>query len=311
MVRMSESSFLSSDGKSSLYCCEYLPEGNPAGIVQIVHGLGEYSARYDHFARFLADNGFIVVLHDQLGHGRSISGPDTEDYFADENGWDITVQDIRILHNLTAAKYPGKPYFLIGHSMGSFQVRTFLIRYRTGIDGAVISGTGQQNPALIRSGKLMASLEIRRHGAHYRSPLLLGMAFGSYNKKIEDPRTDYDWLSRNPDVVDAYVADPLTKFDTTAGLIRDMMDGIAFISSAKNVARMKKDLPVMFLSGDCDPVGDYGKGVIRSYKSFLKAGMTDVTMKLYHGGRHEMLNEINKDEVYQDILGWINVKIGR
>ena len=311
MARMSESSFLSSDGKTSLYCREYLPECDPAGIVQIVHGLGEYIARYDDFARFLADSGYIVVLHDQLGHGQSICGKASEDFFAEKDGWNISVQDIRTLQNMTSAKYPGKPYFLFGHSMGSFQVRTFMIRYRTGIDGAIISGTGQHHPALVKTGRLMCSLEIRRHDPHYKSRKLLSLAFGNYNKRIQDPRTPYDWLSRREDVVDAYMASPITGFDTTAGLIRDMFEGIEFICDQKNVSRMKKDLPVMFFSGDCDPVGDYGKGVIRAYKSFLKAGMTDVTMKLYHDGRHEMLNEINKDEVYQDILYWINSKAGR
>ena len=311
MSRMSESAFLSSDGKTSLYYREYFPDSEPVGIVQIVHGLAEYIARYDDFARFLADNGYIVVLHDQLGHGNSISGKGSEDFFAEKDGWDTSIQDIRLLHNMTAAKYPGKPYFLFGHSMGSFQVRTFLIRFRTGIDGAVISGTGQQNPVLIKSVRLMCAMEIRRHGARYKSKRLLAMAFGNYNKKISNPRTSYDWLSRDEAVVDAYVASPITGFDTTAGLISDMLEGIDFISNSKNVARMKKDLPIMFVSGDCDPVGDYGKGVIKAYKSFLKAGMTDVTMKLYHDGRHEMLNEINNDEVYQDILCWINSKTGR
>ena len=311
MARMSESTFLSSDGRTNLYYREYLPEGNAVGIVQIVHGLAEYIGRYDDFARFLADNGYIVVGHDQLGHGRSLADKTSEEFFAEKDGWDISVQDIRILHNLTAEKYPGKPYFLFGHSMGSFQVRTFMIRFRTGIDGAVISGTGQQSMALVRSGQAMCALEIRRHGPRVVSPRLLSIAFGNYTKKIENPRTSYDWLSRNEAVVDAYIADPLCGFDITAGLLGDMMHGIAFISAPKNVARMKKDLPVMFMSGDCDPVGDYGKGVIKAYKSFLRAGMTDVTMKLYHGGRHEMLNEINNAEVYQDILCWLNAKAGR
>ena len=311
MARMSESSFLSSDGKTKLYYREYLPEGDAVGIVQIVHGINEFIARYDDFARFLADNGYIVVMHDQLGHGQSISGHDSEDFFAEKNGWDYAVQDIRILHNMTAEKFPGKPFFLLGHSMGSFLARTYLIRFRTGIDGVVLSGTGQQNPALIRGGLLMSAMEIRRHGPRYRSQRLLKMAFGKYNKRIQNPRTDYDWLTRNEEIVDFYVNHPLCGFDATASLLNDMLGGIAYISNTKNVARMKKDVPVMFVSGDCDPVGDYGKGVIRAYKSFLKAGMTDVTMKIYHNARHEVLNEINNDEVYQDILCWLNAKTGR
>ena len=311
MARMSESTFLSSDGKTSLYYREYLPDSEAVGIVQIVHGINEFIARYDDFARFLAENGLIVVMHDQLGHGNSISGKGSEDFFAEKDGWDFAVQDIRILHNMTIEKYPGKPFFLLGHSMGSFLARTYMIRFRTGLDGVVLSGTGQHDISLIRVGLLMSSMEIRRHGPRYRSQPLLKMVFGSYNKKIPNPRTDHDWLTRNEEIVDFYVNHPLCGYDATASLIHDMLGGIVFISNSKNVSRMKKDLPVMFVSGDCDPGGDYGKGVIRAYKSFLKAGMTDVTMKLYHGARHEVLNEINNAEVYQDILSWLNSKAGR
>ena len=311
MARVSESTFLSSDGKTNLYYREYLPEGEAVGIVQIVHGIAEHIARYDDFARFLADNGYIVVLHDQLGHGKSITDESPMGFFNDKNGWETAVQDIRILHNKAAEKYPGKPFFLFGHSMGSFLARTYLIHFRTGLDGAVISGTGQQNSALIKGGKLMSALEIRRHGARFRSERLNAMAFGKYNDKLENVRTSCDWLSRDEAVVEAYNADPLCGFVPTAGLLHDMMGGIEFISNAKNIARMKKDLPILFVSGDCDPVGDYGKGVIKAYKGFLRAGMTDVTMKLYSGGRHEMLNEINNAEVYQDILFWLNAKAGR
>lgn len=311
MVHRSESSFLSSDGKTPLFFREYLPEGEAVGIVQLVHGIAEHIGRYDPFASFLAENGYIVVCHDQLGHGKSIADEESKGFFSAENGWEKAVQDIHTLHTATAAKFPGKPYFLFGHSMGSFLARTYLIRFRAGLDGAVISGTGQQSPLLISAGKMMSAREIRRHGADYKSEFLNRLAFGSYNKKLENVRTSCDWLSRDEAVVDRYIDDPLCGFVPSASLQHDMMGGIRFISRQKNVDRMKKDLPVLFISGDRDPVGEQGKGVIRAYKAFLKAGLTDVTMKLYHGGRHEMLNEINKEEVYQDILTWLNSKAGR
>ncbi|MBR6115631.1 MAG: lysophospholipase [Oscillospiraceae bacterium] len=311
MARMSESTFLSSDGKSELYYREYVPDGAAVGIVQIVHGIAEHIARYDRFARFLAENGYIVVAHDQLGHGKSIADDSSMGFFAEKNGWDTAVQDIRILHNMTVEKYPGKPYFLFGHSMGSFLARTYLIRFRSGLDGAVLSGTGQLKGAVVTVGRMVSHMEVRRHGPRYKSDRLNKMAFGSYNKKLGSVRTGYDWLSRDESAVDMYDEDPLCGFVPSAELLDDMLSGIAFIANPKNISRMKKDLPVMFLSGDCDPVGERGKGVIRSYKSFLKAGMTDVTLKLYHGGRHEMLNEINSAEVFQDILFWFNLKAGR
>ena len=221
------------------------------------------------------------------------------------------MQDIRSLHDKTAAKYPGKPYFIFGHSMGSFLTRTYLIRFRTGLDGAVISGTGHQSPALVSAGKVMSAIDIRRNGSMHKSDFLNKMAFGTYNDKFENPRTSSDWLSRDEAAVDLYNEDPLCGFVPTAGLLHDMMNGIAFVIQPKNIARMKKDLPILFVSGDCDPVGEQGRGVIRAYKCFLKAGMKDVTMKLYHGGRHEMLNETNRAEVYEDVLSWLNSKTGK
>lgn len=310
MAHVTESAFLSSDGKTELYYREYMPSDEPVAIVQIVHGVAEHIGRYDDFASFLAENGYIVVMHDQLGHGKSVRDDDSLGFFCEEDGWGKVVQDVRKLHDLTAQKHPGKPYFLFGHSMGSFVVRTYMIKYRAGLDGVVLSGTGHQNVPLLRTGLMVTATEIRRHSPRYKSELVNNMAFGGYNKKFSDVRTAFDWLSRDEAVVDSYVEDPLCGYVPTVGLLQDMFSGMIFIGKAKNVARMKKDLPVLFFSGDCDPVGESGKGVIRAYKSFLKAGMTDVTMKLYHGGRHEMLNEINSDEVYQDILYWLNSKTG-
>ncbi len=311
MARMTESTFLSSDGKTQLYYRVYLPEGEPVGIVQLVHGIAEHIARYDAFASFLSDNGYIVAGHDQLGHGKSSINESTLGFFSEKDGWEKAVQDIHSLHNILAERFPGKPYILFGHSMGSFLVRTYLIQYRSGLDGAVISGTGQQSKALVTGGKLMSALEVRRHGPTYKSDLLNNMAFGSYTKKLDNVRTKVDWLSRDASVVDRYVEDPLSGFVPSAGLLHDMMEGIDYISKPKNIARMNKDLPVLFFSGDCDPVGEQGKGVSRAYKAFRKAGMKNVSMKLYKGGRHEMLNEINKDEVYQDILRWLDGISGR
>ena len=193
--------------------------------------------------------------------------------------------------------------------MGSFLTRTYLIRYRDGLSGAVLSGTGQQSGAVVAGGFAMGQREVKKRGARYVSEKLNNMAFGSYTKGIEPLRTASDWLSRDEAVVDRYLADPLCGFIPTAGLFRDMMHGIAFNQNQKNVARMKKDLPVYFMSGDRDPVGANGKGVMRAYQSFLKAGMSDVTLKLYSGGRHEMLNELNRDEVYEDVLKWFESKL--
>lgn len=310
MVQMTESDFISADGKSSIYYREYRPEGEAVGIVQLAHGIAEYIARYDPFARFLAENGFIVVGNDHIGHGRSLSSEADKGYVGESRGWDTMTEDMRCLHDLTCARFPGKPYYLFGHSMGSFLTRTYLIRYRTGLDGAVLCGTGHMGAPLVRGGQLLGKLEYKRRGAAYRSEFLNNVAFGKYNDAFPC-RTQFDWLSREDSAVDAYIADPLCGFVPSAGLFCEMMDGIAFITKSKNIARMKKDLPILFISGDMDPVGENGTGVMRAYRSFLKAGMTDVTMKLYHGARHELLNETNRDEVFADVLTWLCSKTGR
>lgn len=311
MVRMSESTFLSSDGKTPIRYREYMPGEEAKAIVQIAHGIAEHIERYDDFARFLAENGFIVVLDDHLGHGESILSDEDMGYFSDERGWINVVEDMRALHDLTCARFPGKPYYLFGHSMGSFLTRTYIIRYQTGLDGVILSGTGHQPRMLIKGGLAVAALEAKRRGSRFKSRLLYDMAFGSYNKGIVKLRTNCDWLSRDEAAVDAYVADKRCGWIPSVGMLSDMFGGIDFITQSQNIKKMKKTLPVHFMSGDRDPVGEKGKGVIRAYQAFRKAGMKDVTIHFYPGGRHEMLNEINKDEVYDDILKWLCAKCGK
>lgn len=310
-MRMSESTFLSSDGISRIYYREYLPETEAKGVVQLAHGVAEHSVRYESFARYLAEHGYVVVANDHLGHGRSIAAEEELGLFPEIGGWDKVVADIGKLHSLTAARFPARPYFLFGHSMGSYLTRSYIIRRCSGLDGAVLSGTGQQSRVTLLVGRLQCDREIRRNGAAVKSQRLHDLAFGKNNSGIKNPRTAFDWLSRDAAAVDAYIADPLCGFVPSAGLYREMVNGIDYCSRPRNLARMKKDLPVFFLSGDSDPVGDRGEGVIRVYRSFLKAGMTNVTMRLYHEGRHEMLSETNRAEVYADILEWLDARVGR
>ena len=309
MSVFSDSTFLSSNGSTNIHVRRCMPDGPVRAVVQIAHGVAEHIERYDAFAAYLADNGFLVVGNDHLGHGKSIASDEDLGFFAENGGWELVVGDIRKLYESTHAEFPEVPYFLFGHSMGSFLARTYLIKYRSGLTGAIISGTGQQAAPIVFGGKLLGQMECRSKGVRYRSEKLNKLAFGNYNDCFEVRRTANDWLSRDPAAVDKYIEDPLCGFVPSAGLFTDMMSGIQFIGSAKNVRRMNKDLPIFFVSGDMDPVGENGKGVMRVYNSFLKAGMTDVTMKLYHECRHELLNELNKDEVMKDILDWLNSKM--
>lgn len=301
--------FNSSTGKNKIHARMCVPDAEPRAIVQIIHGIAEYIDRYDEFMSFLADNGIIAVGTDHLGHGKSIESEEQTGFFAYDNGWDYVVRDEEVLRLAMHENYPELPIIVFGHSMGSFMTRTLLIRYPDAFNAAIISGTGNQGAALVNGGLIMGNLVTGLKGAHHYSKFLNNLAFGSYNKIYDNPKTEYDWLSRDEANVQKYIDDPLCGFIPSCSLFRDMMTGVKFITNKKNLTAMNKDIPVYFMSGDMDPVGECGKGVQKAYNNFLEAGMKDVSIKLYPGGRHEMLNEINKDEVYTDILAWLGSKI--
>lgn len=301
--------FNSSTGKNKIHARMCVPDAEPRAIVQIIHGIAEYIDRYDEFMSFLADNGIIAVGTDHLGHGKSIESEEQTGFFAYDNGWDYVVRDEEVLRLAMHENYPELPIIVFGHSMGSFMARTLLIRYPDAFNAAIISGTGNQGAALVNGGLFMGNLVTGLKGAHHYSKFLNNLAFGSYNKIYDNPKTEYDWLSRDEANVQKYIDDPLCGFIPSCSLFRDMMTGVKFITNKKHLTAMNKDMPVYFMSGDMDPVGECGKGVQKAYNNFLEAGMKDVSIKLYQGGRHEMLNEINKDEVYTDILAWLDSKI--
>lgn len=309
MAEFTDFTFASSTGENTIHARKCMPEGQVRGIVQIAHGIAEHIGRYEDFMAFLAANGFAAVANDHLGHGETSKNNVEKGLFALKNGWTYAVDDMARLHDLMSKEYPDMPYILFGHSMGSFLARTYAIRYPDKFDLLILSGTGHQSKALLFGGCLMADTLCRVKGAGAWGDTLNKVAFGSYCDRIENPRTPCDWLSRDEAVVDRYMADENCGFVCKNGLYRDMMHGIRFIMDPKNLERMDRTKPVYFMSGKEDPVGDYGEGVERAYKAFCDAGCTDVKMKLYPGGRHEMLNEINRDEVYRDILTWINSKL--
>ena len=299
----------SSTGKNQIHARICTPDGTPKAVVQIAHGIAEHIDRYEDFMRFLAENSYVAVGNDHLGHGKSAATPDELGIFAEENGWNYVIEDMKKLRDQIKEQYPDLPYVFFGHSMGSFLTRTFLIKYPALYDAAILSGTGQQSAALVNGGYLAAQLLTKKNGPRSSGQTLNDMAFGSYCMRIENPRTPFDWLSRDNDTVDRYIADPLCGFICKTSLYRDMMGGLKFLTDQKNINKMNRNAPVYFMSGAEDPVGDYGKGVEKAYKAFCRAGLTDVMIRLYPGGRHEMLNELNRSEVMQDILSWLNDRI--
>lgn len=302
MASRKEFTIPSSDGVHQLHAVLWLPEGEPKAVVQLVHGICEYALRYDPFASFLAEHGFAVVGHDHLGHGLTAKGPEEYGYF--DQWWDL-VHDVRGVQLKVKETYPELPYFLLGHSMGSFVARTFLIDYPGAVDGCILSGTGQEPALTVAAGKLLTGLG----DPHKVNKLFYDLSIGAYNRKFAPARTGADWICRDEKVVDAYLADPLCNFRTTAGMNHAMMNGLRYVAQKRNLARMDKDTPVYFFAGDADPVGAMGKGVKKVAGWFREAGVKDVTVKLYPGGRHEMLNETNREEVFQDTLAWLNAHI--
>ena len=291
-------------GKGKIHYCRWTPAGEIKGILQIVHGIAEFVERYDDFANYLNSQGYLVVAEDHMGHGQSIEGGSTQGFF--HGGWFAAVQDTMQLMKDTMAENPGVPYVLFGHSMGSFMARTILAKYPDcGITAAVICGTGwlptMPMPALI---KLVEGI-CKKNGEENPSEDMQKMVFGGYNKRIENVRTSCDWLTRDNSIVDAYIAHPLCGFIPACGLLRDMMKGIYYNQQSKNLKNMKKHLPVFFIAGSEDPVGPYGKGVEKAAAEFKKAGMINVACKLYPDCRHEILNELNKQEVYEDVANWL------
>lgn len=301
--------FPSSNGKSTIHARKCLPDGKPRAVIQIVHGIAEHINRYDDFMMFLASNGFAVAGDDHLGHGQSATTPEELGFFDDEDGWSRVVDDVSTLRDMMHGEFPDVPYIFFGHSMGSFLTRTYLINNPDKYDAAIISGTGHQSKALVLAGLTAANAVVKLHGPRADGKTLNDIAFGAYNRKVAFPMTEFDWISRDYESVKKYIDDPKCGFVCKASLYRDMMTGVKYITDQSNIDRMSKEQPIYFMSGESDPVGDYGKGVERAYDAFCKAGLRDVTLHLYPGGRHEMLNEINRQEVYQNILTWLNLKM--
>ena len=301
--------FLSSDGMTQLHACLWIPDEKIKfrGVLQIAHGVAEHIGRYDDFARYLNQQGIVVAGHDHLGHGQSLPEGGTPVYFGEENGWTHAVDDIHGLHEILAKRFKRLPHLIMGHSMGSFLTRTYLIRYPGEKKVAIIMGTGWQPGYMLTGGSLIAKRFYYKNGGSSTSDFVTALAFGGYNRAFAPNRTGFDWLSADPENVDRYIADPLCGADATVGLFRDMLGGIRFNQKPANLKKMDTSMPVLFIAGEDDPVGAMGKGVKRSCAAFQKAGMQDVTLKLYPGLRHEILNEKPMQQtVYADIHDWLS-----
>lgn len=306
MVKREELYFDSRDNENKIHAMKWIPESKtPICILQIIHGMAEYIERYDEFAETMARKGILVVGEDHLGHGKSVGENGTYGYFCERDAATVVVRDSHRLKKMIQEQYPGIPYIILGHSMGSFILRNYLCRYGTGIQAAVIVGTGMQPKAVLAAGKAVAAVQKLFKDSKYPSGLLNAIAFGGYNKRIKGNRTVMDWLTKDEKIVDAYIQDPLCGFTFTLNGFQTIFELVSRLYKSENLEKIPKELPVFFMSGADDPVGDYGKGVNKACRSLVDAGMKRVQMKLYSDDRHEVLNETDRAKIYEDIYIWI------
>ena len=306
--KKSSNTFKSSNHSSNITYYIYEPLTTPKAIVQISHGMCEYIERYEHFIDFLTGHGFIVCGNDHLGHGKSAGSKDKLGYFAPENGWSCLPDDLSILTKLIKERYPNLPIFLFGHSMGSFISRIYITRYSDLINGVIICGTSGSNP-LIGAGKVIINLVKKIKGPFHRSNLIRLLMFGTYNNKFEKPRTEYDWLTRDPAIIDTYIKDDYCNFIFTSSAFYDLATLLDTVSQDSWYHAVPKKLPFYLISGDMDPVGNWGKGIEEVRTRLKKENLEDFSSKFYKDLRHELLNEIGKEEVYEDVLIWLNQRI--
>jgi alpha-beta hydrolase superfamily lysophospholipase len=297
--------FTAKDGQK-IFVRQWLPDNNEINaIIQVAHGMAEHSGRYTEFAEFFASKGFAVYVNDHRGHGQTAKDLKNVGFLAPNNGWQLVLDDVHQLTQIIKEKHPNKPIFLLGHSFGSMLARAYILEYANDINGVIISGTTGTEGFIVDAGKFLASLQGIFKGKNKPSKLLTGMSFKGYNDPFKPTKTPFDWLSRDEERNKNYWKDPYCGTIFSNRFFYDMLSLIKYINKATNYQKIPQNLPVLFISGTMDPVGEFGKGVKKVYNKFKQKGVQDINLKLYEGGRHEMLNETNRKEVYQDIFDWI------
>ncbi len=299
----------STNQKNKLHMMIWRPEGEVKAILQISHGMVEHIGRYEDFAKFLVSKNILVVGNDHLGHGKTVKSEEEYGYFDPEDGSQRVVDDLYEVTQTIKQKYPGVPYFVLGHSMGSFMVRRYLMTYGKGVDGAIIMGTGHQPGIALAVGKLICKILSTLKGDTYRSLFVNDVILGGYNRQFAPNRTANDWISRDEKVVDAYERDPYCQFIFTINGFKTIFNTFTFINKKVNIDKIPKSLPIFLIAGDKDPVGNNGKSVTKIYEKYKKMGLSKVQLKLYPESRHEILNDLDYKRVYEDIYTWLKNNI--
>jgi len=303
-----EFSFQSHDN-TKIVCFKHTPDNTPKAVLIITHGMMEYGERYDNFAEFLNRNDIMVYAYDERGHGKTAGNIENLGFIANKDGWQKVTDDINELVKIARNDAPNIPVFLHGQSYGSFLVRNYLIQYSENVNGAVITATGGSAGILSIMGIAITEIMMLFKKKNSLSPFLDKMIFGSYNKEFKPARTKFDWLSRDEKIVDQYIDDPFCGGVCSVKFYNDLAKGVEKVNKKKNAQLIRKDLPIIFLSGEKDPLSKNSKQIPVVLKMYKDAGLTDVEMKIYPEARHEIINEINKEEVYNDILNWIKKRM--
>ena len=299
-----ESFVMAMDG-SEIYLRKWVPEENPRGIIQIAHGMTEHAGVYTEFIDALLGAGSGVYAHDHKGHGKTVKREEDYGHFEPNVGWNQVVSDVIFVSEMIKEEH-SCPLFLLGHSMGSFLSRRAVQLRGELYDGFLISGTGGNPGFLGVIGHKVATIEMKLRGVKTKSPMLNFLSFGNFNSHFKPNRTKFDWLSSDNNQVDKYIADPLCGFICTTSFYRELFSGVLEVNKLEEFKKTPKNLPIHIFSGDCDPVGDMGKGVKEVYENYRKCGVKDVTLRLYENGRHEMFHEVNREEVFKDLISWLD-----
>lgn len=301
-----DTQFPSADGKTTIHAIFWQPEKQkPVAVIQLVHGMSEHIERYAPFAEFLASKGFLVCGHDHIGHGGSVVNKEDLGHMPASNGAEILVEDMETLRSIASSIFPDVPYFMFGHSMGSYALRVYLTKYGQDLAGAIICGTGWVPEAVSVFGARIAKGLAKIKGEHGKSKFVHSMINGSFSNSVEDPRTEFDWISENPDNVDEFMEDDLDGFQFTLGGYISLIRLAGIASKLRSAKKIPSTLPLLFIAGSDDPVGADGRGVAEAVDLMKKAGIKDVEVIIYGGMRHEVLNERDNGRVFDDVLGWL------
>ena len=304
--------FLSNDGKTAVHAVKWTPDsGNYKAILQISHGMVEFIERYIPFAEFLTSKEYMVVGHDHIGHGQSVASKEDWGYFCEDVPSDVLVEDMHKLRTLIQEENPRMPYFMLGHSMGSFMLRKYLAVHKDNLRGAIIMGTGFIPENMTSLALKLTAFVGKLCSSKHRSKLIQSLAFGADYKGFDmtGEKPEDSWLTKDVDIVNTYYKEPRCTYMFTVNGYKGLFEAVNYSCNPENAAKLPKKLPLFIVSGAQDPVGGLGKGVKDVYDMYKEAGVQDLTYKLYEDDRHEILNETDKQTVFEDLLAWMNVRI--